>query len=73
MSCSEDSEPTIYSFLKRLRLLLLRSTLHLDRTEEEALKHFRNDFNESLRSAWTISLDWWFHMMNQLRYKGVKG
>ena len=45
---------------------MVRSTLHLDAaSEEEALRAFRADFNESLRNAWTISLDWWFHMMNQ--------
>ena len=47
---------------------MVRSTLHLDAaSEEEALRAFRADFNESLRNAWTISLDWWFHMMNQRR------
>ncbi|XP_059078692.1 phosphatidylinositol 4,5-bisphosphate 3-kinase catalytic subunit beta isoform-like isoform X2 [Tigriopus californicus] len=53
-------------------LHVIRSTLHLDRSEEYALEHFRKDFNESLRNAWTISLDWWFHMVNQLRNKGIK-
>ena len=49
-------------------LNVVRSTLHLDAaSEEEALRAFRADFNESLRNAWTISLDWWFHMMNQRR------
>ncbi len=46
-------------------LNIIRSTLHLDRSEDEALRHFRNDFNESLRNAWTISLDWFGHMINQ--------
>ena len=35
--------------------------------EEEALESFRREFDESLRNAWKISLDWWFHMMNQMR------
>ena len=49
---------------------MVRSTLHLDAaSEEEALRAFRADFNESLRNAWTISLDWWFHMMNQRKAK----
>ena len=51
-------------------LNVVRSTLHLDAaTEEDALRAFRADFNESLRNAWTISLDWWFHMMNQRKAK----
>ena len=51
----------------------IRTTLHLDYSDAMALENFRKDFNESLRNAWTISLDWWFHMMNQMRAKGVKG
>ena len=50
----------------------IRATLHLDRSEDEALEHFRKDFNESLRNTWTISLDWWFHMLNQKRARGIK-
>ena len=46
---------------------IVRSTLHLDRSEEEALENFKREFDESLRNAWKISLDWWFHMMNQMR------
>ena len=47
---------------------MVRSTLHLDAaSEDEALRAFRSAFDESLRNAWTISLDWWFHMMNQSR------
>lgn len=53
-------------------LNVVRQTLQLDRTEEQALEHFKKDFNESLRNAWTISLDWWFHMKNQMWIKGVK-
>ena len=54
---------------------VIRTTLQLDRGnagEREALEHFRKAFNESLRNAWTISLDWWFHMMNQIRSKDKK-
>ena len=46
---------------------IVRSTLNLDRSEEEALENFKHEFDESLRNAWKISLDWWFHMMNQAR------
>ena len=46
---------------------IVRSTLNLDRSEEEALENFKHEFDESLRNAWKISLDWWFHMMNQTR------
>ena len=48
-------------------LNIVRSTLNLDRSEEEALDNFKREFDESLRNAWKISLDWWFHMMNQTR------
>jgi phosphatidylinositol-4,5-bisphosphate 3-kinase len=54
-------------------LNIVRTTLHLDQvSEQEALELFRKDFNESLRNAWTISINWWVHMMNQMRSKGVK-
>ncbi len=52
-------------------LNVVRAALQLDMPEEEAIGHFRRDFTESLRNAWTISLDWWFHMMNQKRPKGA--
>lgn len=56
-----------------LDLHVVRTTLHLDQASEEvALECFRKDFNESLRNSWTISLNWWVHMMNQVRSKGVK-
>ena len=48
-------------------LNIVRSTLNLDRSEEEALENFKREFDESLRNAWKISLDWGFHMMNQTR------
>jgi hypothetical protein len=38
----------------------------LDRSEEEAIEFFRKDFDESLKNAWTISVDWWFHSINQV-------
>jgi hypothetical protein len=44
----------------------IRTTLHLDRSEEEAIEFFRKDFDESLKNAWTISVDWWFHSINQV-------
>lgn len=48
-------------------LNIVRTTLRLDRaSENEALEMFRKDFNESLRNSWTISLNWWVHMVNQL-------
>ena len=50
----------------------IRSTLHLDRSEEEATDCFRKDFDESLKNAWTISVDWWFHSIQQLRTKAEK-
>ena len=54
-------------------LNIVRTTLRLDKaTEHEALELFRKDFNESLRNSWTISVNWWVHMVNQIRSKGVK-
>ena len=51
-------------------LNIVRTTLHLDRSsEQEALDMFRKDFNESLRNSWTISVNWWMHMLNQMRSK----
>ncbi len=54
-------------------LNVIRATLQLDRGDElDALEHFRKDFDQSLKNAWKISLDWWFHMMNQARAKMAK-
>ena len=53
-------------------LNIIRSTLALDCNEDEALEGFRKEFDESLRKAWKISLDWWFHMMNQVRTSSAK-
>ena len=54
-------------------LKIVRTTLRLDITsEQEALEMFRKDFNESLRNAWTISLNWYAHLWEQLRSKGIK-
>ena len=53
-------------------LNVVRSTLNLDRSEEEALETFRREFDESLRNAWKISGNWWFHMMNQMRTSSVR-
>ena len=48
-------------------LNVVRSALLLDVSEEEALESFRKTFDESLQRAWSISVNWWFHMMNQIR------
>ena len=55
-------------------LNVVRTALQLDCADEaEAVERFRRDFNESLRNAWTVSLDWWFHMINQMRPRGGRG
>ena len=54
-------------------LNIVRTALHLDQaSEQEALEMFRKDFNESLKNSWTISFNWWVHMVNQMRSKGAK-
>ncbi len=55
-------------------LNVVRDTLQLDRgagaqADAMALQHFRRDFDQSLRDAWKISLNWWVHMINQMRPK----
>ncbi|XP_071945072.1 phosphatidylinositol 4,5-bisphosphate 3-kinase catalytic subunit beta isoform-like [Antedon mediterranea] len=44
-------------------LTYLRDTLLLDKSEEEALKHFQNKFDESLKNSWKTSVNWWAHVM----------
>nr|BAQ19553.1 phosphatidylinositol 4,5-bisphosphate 3-kinase catalytic subunit beta isoform [Patiria pectinifera] len=41
----------------------LRDTLVLDRSDEEALKHFKGKFTEALKNSWKTSLDWWAHII----------
>ena len=48
-------------------LNIIRNTLNLEYSEEDALENFRREFDESLRNDWKISVDWWCHMMNQAR------
>ena len=47
-------------------LNIIRSTLNLDQSEDEALDSFKRDFDESLNN-WKISANWFFHMSNQTR------
>ena len=42
-------------------LAYLRETLVLDLTEQEALKHFRQKFDESLKNSWKTSFNWFAH------------
>ncbi|GFR27702.1 phosphatidylinositol 4,5-bisphosphate 3-kinase catalytic subunit beta isoform, partial [Trichonephila clavata] len=39
----------------------LRETLVLDMSEQEALKHFRNKFDEALKNSWKTSINWMAH------------
>merc|ERR1712241_936477 len=38
-------------------------------TEEAALTHFRKDFNTSLQQSYTVTANWWIHIMSQLGNK----
>lgn len=42
-------------------LAYLRTTLGVDRTESEAVRHFQEKFREAHEKAWTTKLDWLFH------------
>ncbi|XP_074654318.1 phosphatidylinositol 4,5-bisphosphate 3-kinase catalytic subunit delta isoform-like [Tubulanus polymorphus] len=39
----------------------LRDTLAVNLTDEEALKHFRNKFNDAIRNGWKTQLNWVAH------------
>ncbi|XP_072175298.1 phosphatidylinositol 4,5-bisphosphate 3-kinase catalytic subunit beta isoform-like [Diadema setosum] len=39
----------------------LRDVLVLDRSEDDALKHFQGKFNEALKNSWKTSIDWMMH------------
>ncbi|XP_060527773.1 phosphatidylinositol 4,5-bisphosphate 3-kinase catalytic subunit delta isoform [Cylas formicarius] len=43
----------------------LRETLVLNKTEEEALEHFRQKFNEALSNSWKTSLNWASHNISK--------
>ncbi len=45
-------------------IIYLRESLVLDKTDEEALKHFRKKYNEALKESWKTSLNWMFHNLN---------
>ncbi|XP_059475620.1 phosphatidylinositol 4,5-bisphosphate 3-kinase catalytic subunit beta isoform [Neocloeon triangulifer] len=42
-------------------LMYLQETLALQKTEEEALEHFRSKFDEALSNSWKTSLNWASH------------
>ncbi|XP_072040806.1 phosphatidylinositol 4,5-bisphosphate 3-kinase catalytic subunit beta isoform-like [Amphiura filiformis] len=42
-------------------IIYLRESLVLDKSDEEALKHFQKKFNEALKESWKTSLNWMFH------------
>ncbi|XP_013776261.1 phosphatidylinositol 4,5-bisphosphate 3-kinase catalytic subunit alpha isoform-like [Limulus polyphemus] len=44
----------------------LRKTLQVEKTEEEALQYFQNQFFEAYGGAWTTKLDWFFHSVKHL-------
>ncbi|XP_064459270.1 phosphatidylinositol 4,5-bisphosphate 3-kinase catalytic subunit alpha isoform-like [Ornithodoros turicata] len=39
----------------------LRKTLQVEKTEEQALEYFQNQFFEAYGGAWTTKVDWFFH------------
>ena len=55
LKCEEDLE-------------YMRTSLQLndDISQEEALAHFRRDFNSSLKQAYTITTNWWIHTLKQI-------
>lgn len=44
----------------------LRKTLAVEKTEEEALQYFQNQFFEAYGGAWTTKLDWFFHSVKHM-------
>jgi len=46
----------------------MRTALQLNDniTKEQALLHFRKNFNNSLKQSHTITTMWWFHTLKQL-------
>ncbi|XP_050305092.1 phosphatidylinositol 4,5-bisphosphate 3-kinase catalytic subunit delta isoform [Anthonomus grandis grandis] len=46
-------------------LQYLRETLVLNKTDEEALEHFRAKFNEALRNSWSTSVNWASHNISK--------
>jgi phosphatidylinositol-4,5-bisphosphate 3-kinase len=45
----------------------LRKTLAVEKTEEEALKYFIQQFHDAYGGAWTTKMDWFFHWMKSKR------
>lgn len=39
----------------------IRVALALNMTETQAIKHFREKFDEALRNSWKTSINWMFH------------
>lgn len=42
-------------------VLCLQDSLALGKTDEEALKQFRQKFDEALRESWTTKVNWMAH------------
>ncbi|XP_074655826.1 phosphatidylinositol 4,5-bisphosphate 3-kinase catalytic subunit alpha isoform-like [Tubulanus polymorphus] len=42
----------------------LRKTLAVEKSDEEALEYFQQQFNDAHDGAWTTKLDWFFHFIN---------
>lgn len=41
--------------------LVLQDSLALGKTDDEALKQFRQKFDEALRESWTTKVNWMAH------------
>eukprot|EP00058_Branchiostoma_floridae_P021574 XP_002607064.1 hypothetical protein BRAFLDRAFT_68145 [Branchiostoma floridae] len=39
----------------------LKDKLALEMTQEEALRHFREEFDNALKQSWKTSVNWWLH------------
>ncbi|KAG1683794.1 Phosphatidylinositol 4,5-bisphosphate 3-kinase catalytic subunit alpha isoform [Nymphon striatum] len=44
----------------------LRKTLQVEKSAEEALQYFQNQFYEAYGGAWTTKLDWFFHRVKHM-------
>ena len=46
----------------------MRTRLQLDQsvTEEKALEFFNNEFNNSMKQGFTVTMNWWTHAINQI-------
>lgn len=44
-------------------MFVFQDSLALGKTDEEALKQFRQKFDEALRESWTTKVNWMAHIV----------